>query len=204
MTEQQGSADEVVERFQPTGGRFFGYLGLSTAAVIVVLAVVARSTGTALGIAILAVLGALLSWMVLLRPALWRTSGDLVMRNMTSTDRIPLAAIDTVVVTQVLAVFAGGKRYVSPAVGYTVRQTVRSRSRSAEATRSEGGATGSHQDFVEARLNHLAQDSRDRLGIAKGSPEQQALLADVRHSWAWPELAGVAVCVLAFVVWLAA
>ena len=99
--------------------------------MIVVLAVVARSTGTALGIAILAVLGALLSWMVLLRPALWRTSGDLVMRNMTSTDRIPLAAIDTVVVTQVLAVFAGGKRYVSPAVGYTVRQTVRSRSRSA-------------------------------------------------------------------------
>ena len=203
MSEQQGTADAVVERFQSTSSPFGGILGLGTAAAILALAVAARSTGTALGIGILAVLGALLSWMVLLRPALWRTSSDLVMRNMLRTDRIPLAAIDKVVVTQVLAVFAGDKRYVSPAVGYTVRQTVRARSRPTGEPTGNEGATHSHQDFVEVRLNHLAQDSRERLGIRKGSPEQQALLADVRRSWAWPELVGIAACVLAFATWLA-
>jgi hypothetical protein len=40
------------------------------------------------------------------------------------------------------------------------------------------------------------------MGIRKGAPEQQALAADVRRTWAVPELVAVAVAVLAFVVWL--
>jgi hypothetical protein len=195
MTEQD--TDAVVERFQPTSGRFTGILGLVTAAVILVLALVAGDTGRPLGVAIGAVFGALLSWAALLRPALWATRRDLVLRSMFHSVLVPLAAIDKVVVTQVLAVTAGGRRYVSPTIGFTARQTVKGRF---------GGQVGSsldtHQLFVEERIRHLAQTSRDLLGIKQGSPEQAALAADVRRTYAWPEIAGVAVCVLAFVAWL--
>jgi hypothetical protein len=97
MTEQDD--DAVVERFPPTSGRVSGILGLVTAGIVLVLAVSAWDTGTALGVAIVAVLGAVLVWGALLRPALWATGRDLVMRGMFHTDRVPLAAIDRVVVT---------------------------------------------------------------------------------------------------------
>lgn len=201
----QHQPDAVVERFPPTSGRFSGILGLAAAAVVFTLAVVARSTGVALGVAILACLGAIMCWSILLRPALWVTAGDLVMRGMFSTLRIPLAAIDSVIVTQVFAVKAGERRYVSPVIGHTVRQTMRAKMRDGRRPTGDAPAsTDNHQAFVEARVAHLAQDTRERLGIRKGSPEQQALAADVRRTWARPELAGIALAVLAFLVWLVA
>ena len=114
------------------------------------------------------------------------------MRGMFSTHRVPLAAIDTVVVTQVLAVKVGDQRFVSPVIGYTVRQTMKAQgARRAGADRRRSGPAQDHQAFVEARIAYVAQDARDRLGIRKGSPEQQALAADVRRTWAWPEIVGV-------------
>lgn len=199
MTEQDH--DAVVERFQPTSGRISGFVGLGTAAVIFVIAVLDKDTGTPLGVAILALLGALLVWAALLRPAMWVTSTDLVMRGMFRTDMIPLAAINKVSVSQVFAVFVGERRFVSPVIGYTARQTMKSRV-TRGVTESTTSPIQSHQTFVEARIDHLAQSSRDLLGIRNRSPEQEALAADVRRSYAWPEIAGVAVLVLAFVVWL--
>lgn len=204
MTYPVPAPDEaVVERFAPTSGRISGIVGLATAGVILVLALIAGETGTPLGVAIVAVLAGLLIWAALLRPALWVTSRDLVLRGMFSTQRVPLAAIDSVVVTQVLVAKAGEHRYVSPVIGYTVRQTIKSKARDGRGpTSSAPSATNDHQAFVEARIAFLAQDARDRLGIRKGSPEQQALAADVRRSWAWPELGGCGALVLAFLVWL--
>jgi hypothetical protein len=126
-----------------------------------------------------------------------------VLRGMFSTQHVPLAAIDTVVVSQVLAAKVGDRRYVSPVIGYTVRQTLKARSRDGLGPSSSApAASNEHQAFVEARIAALAEDARDRLGIRKGSPEQQALAADVRRTWAWPELAGCAALVVAFLVWL--
>jgi len=197
--------DAVVERFAPTSGRFSGVAGLVTAGAVLVLAAIDWDNGAPLGIAIVTVLAAVLVWAAMLRPALWVTARDLVMRGMFGTYRIPLAAIDTVVVTQVLAVKVGGKRYVSPVIGYTVRQTMKAKVREGQGpTSAAPGPAHDHQAFVEARLDYMAQDARDRLGIRRGSPEQQALAADVRHSWAWPELAACALLVLAFLVWLVA
>jgi hypothetical protein len=197
-------SDAVVERFQPTSGRLSGILGLVTAAVILVLAVAAGDADRPLGVAIIAALGGLLVWAALLRPALWVTDRDLVLRGMFRTDRIPLAAIDRVVVAQVLAVTAGGRRFVSPTIGYTARQTARANARRPESPSAKvPSSVDTHQGFVEERLNHLAQDARDRQGIARGSSEQQALAAGVRRSYAWPELAGVAACLVAFLIWLA-
>ena len=195
--------DAVVERFTPTSGRITGVMGLITAGVVLILALLAWDAGTPLGIAIVAVLGGLLAWTALLRPALWMTGQELVMRGMFGTHWIPLAVIDTVIVTQVLAVKVGDQRFVSPVIGYTVRQTMRAKVRDARVASSpDPGPTQVHQAFVEARIAYMAQDARDRLGIRKGSPEQQALAAGVRHTWAWPELVGAGLLVLAFVVWL--
>ena len=195
--------DAVVERFAPTSGRLSGIAGLITAGVVLILAVLGWDAGTPLGVAIVALLGGLLVWAAMLRPALWTTSDDLVMRGMFGSHLVPLAAIDTVIVTQVLAVKVGDKRFVSPVIGYTVRQTMKSKVRDARSPSSSAPApTQEHQAFVEARIAYVAQDARDRLGIRKGSPEQQALAAGVRHTWAWPELVAAAVLVLAFVVWV--
>ena len=205
MTDPASTPDDttVVERFAPTSGRISGVVGLIAAGVVLILAVTDWDSGTPLGVAIVAVLGAVLVWAAMLRPALWVTTRDLVMRGMFGVYRIPLAAIDTVVVTQVLAVKVGDRRFVSPVIGYTVRQTLKSKVRQGQAPDSaSSGPTQEHQAFVEARIASMAQDARDRLGIRRGSPEQQALAADVRHTWALPELVAVAVLVLAFVVWL--
>lgn len=182
------TSDEVVERFGALTGRLPAVICLGTAAVILVLAIKPLSTGTPLGVAIVTCFGALLTWIVMLRPAVIVTTRDLLLRNMLVTIRIPLAAIDKVVITQVLAVSAGGKRYISPAIGYTLRQSIRERSprRSTNAT-----ATNTAQMFVEERIRHHVEEARRR-----NDP-----VGEVRRTPAWLELAGMAVLALAFVVW---
>jgi hypothetical protein len=194
MVDQPDNADEtVVERFHPTNGRFSGFLGLGCAAVVLVLAVAAWDTGRALGVAIVACLGGVLVWVAMLRPALWATEHDLVLRSMFHTDRVPLGSIDKVAVGQVLAVTAGGKRYVSPVIGYTARQSIKAKAGSARDTKPQT-PVDSYQVFVEERIAHLAKEHRDRFGDVG---------ARVRRSYAWPEIAGVAVTAVAFVIWLA-
>ncbi|MFC7495087.1 MULTISPECIES: hypothetical protein [unclassified Nocardioides] len=207
MTEQDD--DAVVERFQPTSGRLSGFLGLLLAGVVLVLAVYAWDGGTPLGIAIAALLGGVLVWAALLRPALWATRRDLVMRGMFHTDRVPLAAIDRVVVTQVLTVVVGERKLISPVVGYSLRQLTKGRARiraaAEEAPDPQSAAppeTRFQQAFAESRITHLAGAARESAGIRQGSPEQQALAADVRRTWAVPELTAAALLVVAFVVWL--
>jgi hypothetical protein len=188
----------VVERFHPTSGRISGLLGLAAAGVVLVLGVVAWDPGRPLGIAIIACLAAILIWAAMLRPALWVTEHDLVMRNMLHTDRVPLAAIDKVAVAQVLAVKVGERRFVSPAIGHSARAIMRAKRGGKTPTSTE-----SYPVFVEERIAFLAQDKRDWLHIEKGSPAQIALAAQARRTYAWPEIAGIAACVVAFVIWLA-
>ena len=183
--------DAVVQRFHATNGRVTGYVGLAAAAVVLVLAVAARDTGTALGVGIAACLAAVLVWVVLLRPALWATEDHLVMRGMFHTDHLPLGLITTVAVAQVLAVNAGGKRYVSPVVGYRAREVLRARRVPRERERPQTAAD-SYPLFVEERIRHLAAEHRTLHG-ATDEP--------VRRTWAWPEIAGVLVGVLALLVW---
>jgi hypothetical protein len=189
-----GGKPAVVQRFQPTNGRLIGLVGLACAAVILALAIAAHDTGRSLGVGILALLGALLLWAVMLRPAVWTTERHLVMRGMFHTDTIPLRSVERVVVGHVLAVFADGRRFVSAAIGYSTRETVRNRS----AARSSPGATrtaaDTYQMFVEERLTHLAREDRERYAAGE---------SEVRRTLAWPEIVGVAVLVVAYLVWLA-
>lgn len=184
----------VVHRFHPTNGRVIGLVGLACAAVILALAIAAQDTGRALGVAILALLGAVLLWAVMLRPAVWTTERHLVMRGMFHTDTIPLRTIERVAVGQVLAVFAAGRRFVSAAIGYSTRETARQRSHARTGRGAPGTAVDTYQVFVEERLTHLAKEDRERYADGDSEPHR---------SLAWPEIAGVAVLLVAYVVWLA-
>lgn len=188
-----GHNETSVERFHATNGRASGYAGLACAGALLVLSIAAWDAGTPLGIAIAAALGGVLVWAVMLRPAVWATRDELVMRNIFHTDHIPLGRVDKVAVGQVLAVSVAGKRYISPVIGYSARQTIRQRAaqRTGAQTRPMSAAD-TYQVFVEERITHLAREHRD----LHGRPEHE-----VRRTWAWPELAGVAVLAAALLAW---
>jgi hypothetical protein len=100
---------QQVERFQPTSGRLTAVLVLLLAGVVVVVGV---ADWGSIGAPVVAgaVLAAVLAWASMLRPALWATDDELVMRNMLETVHVPLAAVEQLAVRQVLAVRAGDKR----------------------------------------------------------------------------------------------
>jgi len=116
-----------------------------------------------------------------------------------STVRVPLAAVDQVVVRQFLAVRAGERRFSTTGVSRTRRQGSRDDrlGDDAHATdRSYGG-------FVEARIEKLAEEARTLHGIEPYSDEQDALAAEVRREPAWIEIGLLVLFGLALLVTLA-
>jgi hypothetical protein len=149
-----------------------------------------------------ALLGGVLIWTSTIRPRVLVQGTDLVLRNMIDTTRIPLAAIDEVVVRQVMAVRAGEKRYVCAGAGRSLRQAMRG-SPSQLARQQAGALTGElsvdmepgiqYADFVENRVRELVRKDRTRLGISAYSPEAADLATHVRREWAWPDIASLVV-----------
>ena len=184
------SPDPAVERFHATNGRVSGYVGLGCAVLVLALAINSWHAEHAAAVAVAAVLGALLVWAALLRPAVWVSGDDLVLRNMFHTDHVPLTAITKVAVGQVLAVVAAGRRYTSPVIGYSVRQTVKNRR--ARGDQPVPTATDTYQVFVEERIVHLAHERRE---LAGGAADRA-----VRRTLAWPEIVAGAVLVVVLVV----
>lgn len=203
--------DESVEvqRFPPSNGRFTGYLGLAIGPAVLVLAGVYGGLGPALvvGVALFEVV----VWLVMLRPAVWVEGDVLVLRHLVRTDRVPLAAVTSVVVRHVLAVFAGERRFVSPTIARSSRQLIgearaarrggRPSSWLSEVTAPAGKGVD-QADFVEQRLRHLAEQARLARGVAARSPEQEALLGGARRSTSWPWVGVVVVLAVALVVTL--
>lgn len=217
-----GVADDV-ERFSATSGRVGGGLAL-VVLVVVAAAVLADDDPSYAGLA-LTVFFAALTWAALLRPRVELGSSELVLRNMLSTVRLPLAAISTVVVRQVLVVQAGGERHTCPAVGRKRRDLQRqARGHGGGGPRGLGGMlgmtpatpvssgaasvgasgpgpeTGSYGLLVEQRIQARVADARAVAGVADGSPEQAELAQRVERQPAWPEIAGLAVPLAVFVV----
>jgi hypothetical protein len=186
--------DDVVETFRPTSGRIMGVLAI---AFVVTLLVTAAWPGDQ-GIASYVVWGVLfagtLAWAAMLRPRLWATASDLVLRNMVTTTYVPLAAIDDVVVRQVLAVRAGDSRYVSPVVGRKLRDLGPLKDKDGTTP-----ATMPYPLFVADRIHHLCERARAQEGIEMMSDEQLARAADVRREWAYPEILAILVTGLGFV-----
>lgn len=189
-------ADEVVERFRATSGRITGAIALLLAVTVVTLSLIDRENSFPPPVIWAALFGGTLAWAAMLRPRLWATRSHLVMRNMASTVTIPLAAIEQITVRQVVVVGIDEKRYVSPAVGKSWRQALRSdKSRPAKL-----GATTPYPVFVDDRLHQLAEEARAVSGVGLLSDEQLALASGVRRDWAWPEIVALVVTGVGFVV----
>jgi hypothetical protein len=189
-------SEEPVERFRPTSGRIIGVVALLIAASVLVIGLVDRDHGFPLPVMAAAVVAGIVVWAAMLRPRVWVTGEDLVMRNMLHSVWIPLAAIEQVAVRQVLAVSAGDRRFVSPAIGRSWRQAARS-----VGSRKDAAALAqSYPDFVEERIAQLAEAARAQAGVRLLSDEQLALASGVRRAWAWPEVVALAAAGLVLVV----
>lgn len=183
--------DEGGERFAAVGTRVMGGIGLALAAVVAAIGLV---TDASYHPAIYAgcALAASLFWAAMLRPAVHVTGGRLVLRNMLDTVSVPLTAVDQVSVRQYLAIGVGGRRYTNSGVGRSRRQSMRDERKADEKEPSYGG-------FVEARLQRLVSDARERQRFETGSDHPSGT-DDVRREPAWLEIGLVAASALALLV----
>lgn len=188
---------ESVEEFRPTSGRVQGVIAVTAAAALAAIGLRDLDSGFPAPLVAACLLLGVLAWASMLRPRVWATADDLVMRNMLHTVTIPLAAIRSVVVRQVLAVGVGEGRYVSPAIGQSARATARG-----DQAGVKKSPTESYPVFVEERIVQLADTARSALGVEKHSAEQIALAEGVRRSWAWPEIVALGACAIALVLTL--
>lgn len=212
------SPEDGLETFVPTGGRVAGVLGLVMAAGVVASSVVARDdVPVAVGAG--ALVAGVLAWAALLRPRVSVSTETLHLRNMLETVHVPLAAVDELVVRQVLMVRAGDKKFVSPAVGRTLRKLLKAPRPNqmflpSLPTQMDDGVgpavsggkvptTVDYVDHVEGRLRERIADARTRLGIKAYSDEAEALARDVRRQPAWPEILALVVTTVLFVLALA-
>jgi len=191
-------ADEVVEDFAPSNGRITGVLGLGICVAVVVLGMAEYDRGFPAAGVWAALFGAVLIWAAMLRPRVRVTGSELRLRNMLDTITVPLAAIEQIVVREVLSVRAGERRYVCPAVGKSWRQAMK------QNRARKPGADVPYPDLVEERLQQLAEDARTKEGITLMSDEQLELAKGVRREWAWPEIVLLGFTAVGFVVALLA
>jgi hypothetical protein len=212
----EDSPQPPVERFAPTGGRVSGVLGLLLAAAVVVLGLV-RHDDVAPPVTAAALVAGVLAWAALLRPRVSASTETMYLRNMLETVEVPLAAVDELVVRQVLAVRVGEKKFVSPAVGRKLRKIVKVPRPGSligpnlpesiddgvgPSTSNKIATEVDYADHVESRLRELVDAARQRHGVTRYSDEALALAADVRRRPAWPEIMALGAGVLLFVLTL--
>ena len=199
------------EWFHPTSGRFVGTTGVGVAVAVLVLIVVDAHDEQTVAYAAGAALVAGACWALLLRPRVGLTEDTLVVRQVLRTVHLPLAAIDRLTVSQVLAVWAGGRRFVSPALGKPLRRVVREARPGGTPSRHDDEPSGRsmpYVDFVEERIRQqradvirVQQAAAERAGDA---PTGGAATPGVRVEPAWLEIVGLSVAALVLLVSLVA
>jgi hypothetical protein len=213
-------ATQEVQRFRPTNGRVMGVLGIALCATLGVVFVASASTATAVPAALACAFSGLLVWAAMLRPSVSATSDELRMRTMFESVEIPLASIDTVLVRRYLLVRSGGRRYICPAISRSLRKTVRSEMKwnggggnlLMPGVAVDGGGRSpvvqdagaqrdlAYPDFVEQQIQQLARNDRATRGIEERSEEEYELGSRTVRRTAWPEIVGLVVLGLAFVL----
>jgi hypothetical protein len=191
-------AEDVVADFPPSSGRITGVLGVGICVAVVVFGVAELDQGFPVAVVWAALFGGVLVWLATLRPRVRVIGSELRLRNMLTTISVPLASIEQIVVRQVLSVRVGDHRYISPAVGKSWRQVVKS------DQPGKPVEDAPYPALVEERLQHLAEEARSKEGITLMSEEQLALARGVRREWAWPEIVLLGFTALGFVAALLA
>jgi len=183
MSEDPGAG---VTWFDVSNGRVTGVIGLAVAVAIVVGGILSASAAAiAAGLLV-----GLLTWVVLLRPRVGTRGTDLVLRGTVSTVVVPLASVESVTVRQVLAVWSGGRRYVSAAVGNTFREINRQRRGGAGSLESVPIGETKYADQVGDIIYERSREAR-----RDGAPAGPA-----RREWAILEIGALAVLGVVFVV----
>jgi hypothetical protein len=212
------TADEL-ERFRPTNGRVTGILGVGLCVLVAAAFCAYEPVGAAVPGVIGCAMAALLIWLAMLRPSVAVSETHLRLRTLFETVSIPMASIETVVVRRYLLVRSGGRRYICPAIGRSLRKTVRTEMRwggqqmmapGLTAEQISGGSMKTdvaeaglaYPDFVEQRIGQLAANDRARRGIEERSEEEYELGSQVVRRTAWRELGTLGVLAVAFVVTL--
>jgi hypothetical protein len=181
-------------RFRPTGGRVMGSLAVIAALVVVAIAVSDPGEVPAAVVAGSVLLG-VLGWASMLWPRVSVTADDLVLRTMVEYQRLPLAAIEDLVVRQVLAVRVGDKRYVSTAVGKSWRKAMAG-DRQGPRNDDKPITEVAYADYVEQEIRRRMEQARAEAGVGLLSDEQLALAAGVRREPAWLPIGLIAAAVL--------
>jgi hypothetical protein len=202
--------DPTTEKFAPNGGVLTSVFG----AVLVLAAVgvwLFDMGGVPIWVPAFALLVGVVIYVSTIRPRVLVQGRTLVLRNMFTDVHLPLAAVEEIAVRQVMAVRAGGKRYVCAGVGRSMRQAMKGSSVQ-RAREQMGGLRGemakvasrepgmAYADFVEIRIQELVNEDRMRRGLKRYSPEADELAAQVRRETAWPEVAAVVAALVLFVV----
>jgi hypothetical protein len=203
-----GQSGATVEKFAPNGGTVITVLGGLVALGFVVVWVADMDVVPS-WVPAVALLGAVVLYTSTVRPRVLVVGHDLVLRNMLTTTHLPLASIEELAVRQVMAVRAGGKRYVCSGVGRPLRQAMKGsaiqRAREemgglpAEAAKATVEPGMNYADFVEIRIQELVNEDRLRRGVNRFSPEADELATQVRRDVAWPEVAALVVTAALFV-----
>lgn len=176
-----------VERYHQTGSRILGVVGVVLSVVAGLGIVSGGVSGTDVALLAGAVLVAVLSWAALIRPEVRLTGDEVVLRNMLETVRIPLASVDEIRVSRVLAIRAHGQRFVSPAVSRPMHEMRGGRG----GRGAREGAPVRLPDFVEERIRARVD------GAISGE-----LAPDVRREPAWAEIVLLVLSVLVLVAGL--
>jgi hypothetical protein len=195
-----GQDDVLVEKFARGGGSFVSVVG----GLVVVGALAGWAADVhqvPLVVPAVAVLVGVLLWTSTLRPRMLVEGRELVLRNMLTTVRLPLATVEEIVVQQVVAVRAGGRRFRCAGAGRTLRTVVKGAGMPRRLGGTEVERGMDYGDYIETRVRQLVNDDRDRRGISSAyDPEVEQLSSHIRRQWAWPEVAAVAIAVLLVVL----
>jgi hypothetical protein len=205
---------EEVQTFRVTNGRVTGVIGLAMCGGLAVLFVVTEHPAVAVPGVLGCAFAGVLTWASMLRPRVAATAQELRMWTLFDKVTIPLASIDTVAVRRYLLVRAGGVKYICPAIGRSLRKTVRSEMKW-QGRQGMLAPTGDkmlaqtdvkdpqdvdYADFVETEIVRLADADRLRRGIEARSEEEYELGAQAVRRRAWPEIGALVVLGVAFVV----
>lgn len=177
------AAGPVVEKFAGSAGRWLGYFGMAVAllgvAAIIIDGPSAAWRGTAAAVAV-----ALLSWVVLVRPAVAVHQHGVLMRNMARDSFIPSGSIDRCRSSQTLMIRAGDETFHGLGISRSPRSVMREQRKgiapSGMSMLGMGGGAASadgqsetsgfanqevigstYAEYVASRIEQLRHDAKD-------------------------------------------
>lgn len=200
------SESELVERFKPTIGRWWGLIGLVMIAFVVYAVVASGTDPASLAVALGACLIGWATFAALVRPTVHAYEDHLLLRNALTDLRVPWRKITDVHVKQTLCVYTGAEKHHGIAIGKSARYLMRGEKRARSLTMSkaqedfasrptmEGSdVTGMHYaDYVVVRIDSLSKQ------------QKKQGLDDVQRTWSLTTLAVGVVVVIAFIAMIVA